>query len=640
MSGTEAPIDLAARLATPLMAVRITSRLLNWAESHGLETLGDLARFAPEELLAETNLGRTSIAQARSIIERVTQRRWEDLLPEPPPERPVEIEETEWDAMRARLTAEQRAIAVADLDLTSRLANHCNASGMTTLGDLAAHSTETMMEGPFVGRRSVDDLCAIVADHFAATEADDVLARAGLFQAFEESVQALEPVARTILRARSGLDGDVTLLRVVGSKLGLSRERVRQIQSDVCRQMGKRRWARDARERAIAAMDLANGAVPLADLARDPWWSGAIERPAVVRFVLEYVALAPSVYIIEIGEVVCMSPRPPEDIVAAEEGLLEAVTSVPVPAPRAALEHLVRAHAAGLGDPVETRFRAVVGGLLHIDDADPSRVVAVGSDRRAAALALLRAAGRPLRLDEIERRLGVRLDPREYVLRLGRGIVALPEHIADYETWRSVLAPDCARIIREHGPERQWSCDELLELLSATRDLPSWVDAYGLAALIKDHGAVAYLGRRRVGLPERGRARTFVRDAVLYFLERAGKPVAKNEVIDAVRLDLGAAAPTLEALLKLPPVVFVDDVRIGLAHRDVAGGSSAIARACDLVDELFAAGERWLPVEEVHAEVASLSRDHAEWSAPLLRSILRHDPRFRIARRGDVIERR
>ncbi len=72
------PFD--ARLAEPLAAFDLPTRMRNWAGREGIETVGALVRRSPDELLRERNLGRTSVSQTRTLLEAHLGMPWEAAL--------------------------------------------------------------------------------------------------------------------------------------------------------------------------------------------------------------------------------------------------------------------------------------------------------------------------------------------------------------------------------------------------------------------------------------------------------------------------------------------------------------------------------------------------------------------------------
>lgn len=69
-------------LELSLCRLRLPTRMDNYAYSHGLETVGDLARLDPASLVRVRNLGRVSIKQTRAVLERLFGRSWESVREE------------------------------------------------------------------------------------------------------------------------------------------------------------------------------------------------------------------------------------------------------------------------------------------------------------------------------------------------------------------------------------------------------------------------------------------------------------------------------------------------------------------------------------------------------------------------------
>jgi hypothetical protein len=224
------------------------------------------------------------------------------------------------------------------------------------------------------------------------------------------------------------------------------------------------------------------------------------------------------------------------------------------------------------------------------------------------------------------------------VIYFRRGYIGLRKHFPDFEQWQKRLAPEATRIVEELGPERQWYCGELLDELRERHDIPGWLTAFGLAALIEAEGALRYLGRLRVALPGNpdNESRLFVHEAIEKLLQDAGEPVPKSVLLARLDKKLGVSAFALTQVFTRPQFVRVDADRIGLLARDVPGGASAIAEAGDHLEAVLARRDRGLSEHHAHAEVIGLSRDHASWSCPLMVSVLHADGRFRFNQSGAI----
>jgi hypothetical protein len=284
--------ELRRALSTPLLdLLDLPPRIASFAYTEGLETLGDLARIAPEELLAERNLGRKSVGLTRRILEARIGVRWEDIahpdrarLPSEPPEDP---DPQGWDAIRKTLSDDHRRIPIVALGLSPGLRQRLSQRGVHTLGDLASLSRAKLLDVPGIGPRTLQKLPVRATDGLDELAADHIDADRPLLGAFLRAVEELEAKRRLVIGARCGLDGPPPSLAEIAMMLDLSRERVRQLEEKAIASLRDRAWARHAERRVEIA--LTDGPVPFAYLSGDPWWATASENPGLVAFIVERV---------------------------------------------------------------------------------------------------------------------------------------------------------------------------------------------------------------------------------------------------------------------------------------------------------------------------------------------------------------
>jgi superfamily I DNA/RNA helicase/mRNA-degrading endonuclease RelE of RelBE toxin-antitoxin system len=652
------PVAVATRAAgpptsvldTPLTDLHLPTRLMNWADRSALETLGDLARLRPAALLAERNLGRKSVADARATIESLVGQTWESFLASQrevsdgrgaaaTPSLSLEAAALEgnWDAARAALTDEQGLVPLDDMELSARIRGYAARAGLRTLGDLAQRSRQTLIDADNLGRASARDLPKAVAEHFERGAQESALAAQGLLEGFKALLQQLDPMLRIILTRRSGLGGEAQTLKELGETFGVTRERIRQLETKANESLRRREWAREVRRRVDIAVT--EGAASLDDLSVDPWWSSAATSPDVVQYVVEDVLEAPA-YVIELDEGHWLSRHKRPVVSAAWESMLAAASAVALPAPPAAFDPLLEPAAQLVGPRLAAHLFGQLRERLQIDERPgaPASVVAMGDTRRAELLAILRSSPEPIRVDDLFRRIGRRVHIPDDVIHFGRGTIGVKQHFPDFEAWQARLVPRAVRVVETLGPQRQWSCTELLDELREEQDIPEWLTAYGLAALIKHGTGLVYLGRLRVALPgtPENESRVYVHDALEELLREAGAPVLRDEAVAKIRARLGVSDFALQQVFTRPQFVRVDQDRIGLLERDVPGGVNAIAEAVEHVEALLSRRERGLSSFHLHQEVRLLSAVHAEWSEPLTLSLIRSDGRFRLSQGGAV----
>lgn len=634
-------------LATPLGEYELPTRLRNWAEREGIGTLGTLAGYAPTTLMTQPNLGRTSVRHARRIIEEATGQRWESVrsiaakLPETTVDQAAPAatgEASSWDGVRSRLSAEQRQLLLDGIPLPARIKSFVAREKLLTLGDLAKLSRADLQDQPSVGRASIAALPGDVSKYLAAVANAAARVEEGLLECFKVAVDELEPTQRIIATRRSGLGSDSLTLQELGDMFGVSRERIRQLESKLCEQLRRQPWSTEARRRISAATH--DGAVPLEVLASDVWWTAAVACPSVVAFMIEHV-LELDIRVIEFHELAWLSKHKAGVLADAFSALVAQAKATPLPTPLATFAPMVPQSAAPFGPHVASHFFDELKGQMTLEDSlepDTQQVLAIGDTRNAEVLAILRAAQEPVHVEELFRRMGRRMGafPDE-VLYFRRGYVGLRKHFPDFDTWQAKLVPAALRLVRELGPDRQWYCGELLEELREDHDIPEWLTAFGLAALIKASGSLRYLGRLRVALlgSKETERRVYVHEGLEQLLLEAGEPVSRSDLMLKLSERLGMSEYGA-IVFNRPQFVSVDADRIGLLARDVPGGAAAISEASAHLDAALVRRGRGMSEFHAHQEIVGLSKDHALWSRHLTMSILRSDGRFRLSQSGAV----
>lgn len=498
---------------------------------------------------------------------------------------------------------------LAHLPLPTRMASFAEREGLVTLGDLLRRSPRSLAGQRNLGRKSIADTRALLEPLVGSSweealerftrgpapaaavqpapppapwvDPDQDLFQQGLMGAFRVLLQELEPIPRLILTRRSGLGGESLTLQELGEMLGVSRERVRQIQARTLERLSKRSWARAAR--AAVEETLAGGATPLATLSEQPFWRDASELPEVTGFILEEV--------LSVGYVVTDQDE------------------------------------AWLSPTDEETFRATRAA------ARPGTLT-----RRQEVLARLEASPAPLTRAELEAELGPCPRLPDEVIHFGRSRLGLRKHFPDFEVWRERLVPLAEELVERLGPERQWSSVEILDELREAVEIPDWLSAWGLAELIRAGSRLTYLGRLRVALPgaPENEARIRVHELAEQLLRDAGEPMTRDELASRIRERLGTSEMTLLQVFGRPQFVRLDGRRVGLLERDVPGGAPAVAEATESAEALLRRRERGVSLHHLREAIGTLSADLSRWSEELLGSVVRGDGRFRTSQGGAV----
>lgn len=636
-------------LDTPLSRRPLPSRMLSWADRRQVPRFRDLLAWSPRQLLREGNLGRQSIHRTRVIIERETGLTWEALnqrirgegasddATEPPPSMPG------WDRLVDLVGDQSAALPLASIDLPTRMRGFIARAGLRTLGELLRWSREELLRQPNVGAGTIADSATAIYAHVRARSAtsrslsrpEPQLDDYGDFAALlRQKLAALNPVDRLVLTQRAGLTGEPQRQVDIAEVLGVSRQRVDQIEDRALSVLARDGWWINAIEARLRGR-MEGGVVPLAALADDPFWAGVEDQRHVLDYLLHAVLERRlQVVALDGGEVIAeVSQRAVDE---AWENLLAATSDLEFPVDAPVVDALADRLLGGLGPALAGALRERLEQRLHrIEGPGATRYAGIGQRRADQVLAYLNTSPGPVTIAELLARLGTKSLPEE-AIHVDHGVVALPRHVPDFERWSRRLAPVCAGIMRREGPHRQWSTVELLDLVLQEAQLPAWLNAWHLAAMLRSSSEIISLGRLRVALREThaGEERVHARDLIARVLDAAGAPLSQPEIRERVRVHGAVSELVLSYLLLRPPFIELGPDRFGLIARDLPGGMEAWMAAAEALEEELEVRGAGMSLVEATTIVGEASGDPATWTPEAVGSVARGAPALRVGR-GD-----
>lgn len=637
------PTDIAERLDQPLDVLDLPARMRSATERLGLTTVRDLVAIDPDSLAKQRNLGRTSLRDTRAALEALLGVSWETAAAAlvEPVEAPTEARPVRaWGDLARAVPEALRAVPVGAVpDLPTRVIHFAEREHAETLGALVDIPAETVRTAPNLARKSVAAAIAAIvafvnAPARSVSDPQDLDAFSSLTALWHSRVAQLDPIERIVLRHRAGLDADPLTLEETGELLGFTRERARQLEARAVKQLlSDRRWI-DAIEARLRAL-LEEGARPVDALAEaDPWFVDLRDHTSFGRFFFDRT-LDRRIRYVTLDGLTLVSIWSAEDAADAWAQLDARLRAMSWPSLWSTVIEHVDLAAAPLGTHGRRCFMDRVRARCIADGADDARVLGYGGRRADEIEAFLRGAEGPVAVAEIARRFGRGHLP-EGVVFIERGRVTLAEQLAGFDDHAERLVPRCEQWMRAHGPERQWSCEELAAALSHTPDLPDWFGAWPLAAMCARSERVRYVGRLAVVLPEVEGERMHVRDILTQTLVDAEGPLEESELRARALRRRGFSDFTLTMMLQRAPFVEVERERWGLRTRDLPEGETAAARATEWVIEMLEARACGLTLRDALARLQARSSVFERWTEFMLRSVLRHDPRVVTATQGAV----
>ena len=496
-------------LDVPVDLLDLPARMRYWAADHQVETVRDLLHYTPQMLQKEPHLGPKSIEDTREELERRLGCTWEAAaaLLTTPAVTPVPVSDS---AFLQRLNA-LRGTSIDTLELPIRMRRFIRRVGIRTVGDLWDTPRERMESMPNLGRKSIDDTFDILRSWVMVAELPRGAAPVqGVITADSPSflgqwtrlLGTLPPIDRLVLQHRTGMLGNVERPETIAAMLGVSIERVRQIEARALGTLAAHPDEFEAMEHRVG------GAVPgvvtdLATLAADPWWMGVTQgHPALELFVERIAPLM--LRVVGFGDQHLLTTIPAEQWHDLWLQWCTAMDSLAWPLPLADLRARLDALARPLGEGVsEVLWTRTCARLHHDVDLDGApRALAYGDDDDAKALALLRAAPEPMAVSALHEKLGHAVKLPHEVLWFDHGVVGVPRHVPEFETWSAAVVPAALAVMHRQPPGVVWLVSEIHDALARQKMIPAWMNAWLLGSILQRAGVVRSHGRSKIALPE------------------------------------------------------------------------------------------------------------------------------------------
>lgn len=650
---------------TPLESLAgLPTRVLNWSQRRGVSTLGELVEWTPEEMLRERNLGRTSIRALERVIARETGRSWAELRVsklrravgvgsdgaenesldrgEASVVTPIP---TDWDAIGLWLPSSVREMAITEADLPTRLLNFCASEGIGTLGQLFAWKRDALLRRPNIGRKSLADAIAAIRASLSAfgTEPGEIIVPdaidldhySNLRELVRDQLGRLTGLDRLVLTRRVGFVAPVQTLVEIGEIVGVSRERIRQIQE---RAIARLQSGRIFDKLADALVErVGEGLIRLETFEDDPFFSSLTDDPSATRFFLERFTRA-RVRLVELeGEHFLTTLA--GDLEEAYKDYRAALRGTPLPIAESELRaQLARCVPAPFAAAEPWYWELASADLNSEGEGEDRRALSLGSTRSAAILAFVRERGKPVSVHEITERFGRGAVP-DGLIYAQRGYVVAPEALEGFERWTARIVPLCVKRMREEGPDRQWTAFELVDALSEEAQLPDWFGPFPLGAMLARSAEVRYLGRGRVALAdaEGFESRLQLREAIEHVLEEAGRMLTEDEIFESVQARAGTPATQFGIqLLWAPSIVKWSDGLFGLVDRDLPGGREALEGFGEAVEEELLARQVGMTDHELELLATRMGAPFDTWPLEALKTAVRRHPQIQLNRSGSV----
>ena len=507
------------------------------------------------------------------------------------------------------------------LELTVRMRNVCNAHSMTTIGDFAAKGYSGLLKLPNMGQGSVYGLGTLLWKAFingdalrrkkwndsgannsgphnvrvtdttiiedsASPEALPVQIFDDISSGFVDTAQALSVQERGIWAARLGYQCKQQTLQMIASDVGLTRERVRQIELKIYRKVGKHRFWKQLSERIEEHLNNRTSSLLLNGIsAVDPWFKDAAELKEPLREVFNHI-MQDEFSILDIDEtpvITRISSNEWEEAIGSGKALLREMAQEKVSEDYARVQ--IGALLNGAGEELREDLWAIVRSfaMWAISPNGQTTLIGYGRTAEMVVAAILQSAGHPLHYGEIYRR-SKQISEREFDERrlhqaahnvavlYNRGTYGLLSHCPLTPKELALIEAEVEDIAAGADPTKQWHTSELLdELLERGFDFDGKLTKHIINIALRSSKTFSNMRRMIWGYKEAWQAsaasRLDMRQAVMALLEEAGRPLSTLEIRE--RLEGGRGVNNHFQIHPQGNLIRMGTGLWGLADRDI-----------------------------------------------------------------------
>ena len=547
-----------------------------------------------------------------------------------------------------------RSTRLHHLRLTVRQANVFRAHGLSTVDDVGRLGTSGLFKLNNMGRKSVNELAIALyramvdgpartpldlgqgveavhseeqsgAERAAAFEGGD-LRKSGIRDAIVDAAEGLKENERGVLAARMGFGCTRLTLQEISDSVGVTRERVRQIEVRICKILHiQNRWV-EMERRLLTILSGREMPLLLDGLsAIDPWFEGLTDLRGPLEFIFDRL-LDGRLQVLDLDGTLCISRLSEDDWhsnLRSAKKMLEGCVSDRLLEPEA--RHLVESLLVGSGEELRRDLWSMAAKAARFADMPDGtrRLVAYGRSAEAVVHAVLSGSAVALHYTEIQKRANAEADVALDVRRIhnaaanvgilfARGTYGLPHHSPLSASELEVVRAEVEDLMHGEAADRQWHCMELCDaLVERGLGFDERLSKYVVNFALKDAPRLAYLGRLVWGLAESWHesvsSRIDVRQAVIALLEREGHPLTTAEIRSRLEAERGVNIHF--QIHPAEPLVRVGPGEWGLMHRDLGLDVDSAKVILDRLQKRLRVLGRGIHLSEVARELSCGSGD-------------------------------
>lgn len=490
------------------------------------------------------------------------------------------------------------AIKVKNVPLDLVVNNHKLVSFLTTnsftkLGDVYGKNEQKLRSLEGIGKKKQQEISRGVNDFLNIIGVKDlkiirhqeqptlIFKSDPLWESIKKGFDPLVGRNKIIISKRFGLFSNKMTLQEVADGVGLTRERIRQIES---KWLAKSRWFAQIVPRLMKILEERNTPLHLWELETEDEWFARFSNKQQFLKNLIIKAGGNEISVQSINGMDVISQLETKEWLNLVDEFKNSLRGYVYKRPtKSELIVLAGALATSRKCPElgEALFKASSKECVFFErESDHQPIlVAYNSSTRNLTSAILQMAEEPLHYSEIHKRAeklkGSKLDLRTVHNALpdlgaklfGRGVYGLQEHLPVSEKKAQRIERHVKELMRRDGAERQWHSNEIMISVCQEFYLPDEFGPRALGIILKQSDAVEDLGRQVWALKgSRNTTRINIVQACITILREAGRPLSYNELRDALKRSRGLGEHF--QIHPKPPLIRLQNGLWGIEGRD------------------------------------------------------------------------
>jgi transcriptional regulator with XRE-family HTH domain len=422
--------------------------------------------------------------------------------------------------------------------------------------ELSEISNLTMVSYPGFGNTSLEELknCLFKLIEDIPSKFEDLK---NINSFFESAVNSIKDNEKIVFTLRLGYSGDYKTLAETAEQLGVTRQRVEQIERKLGLNLDK---IYNIKEFLYNKLDklLEKRFIPLQVSAiknYDPWFGGLDERPWILERILMFFKIS-EFSVSDYKNLKILHRGPKEFIDSTIQDLFKWVDK----------NRESRLTLATIKDNVGARIKFVApelfdlilteitGKMKFITVGEDQVLIALGNSLDTSLISIIEQSSAPLNITEIQKLLNeesvnsgeryVRAACAKLFLLFGPSLFGLRKHLNFNELEILTIANSVEEIVHDNNFPRQWHCDKVMEILEKNNFIfLSRLNKYKLSLCLQLSNKFEFLGRLTFTSKsedkdsKQNRLEFF--PMVEFILEQSEKPLHTDDIKALIEKDRG-----------------------------------------------------------------------------------------------------